>query len=186
MPTFDLGQVVGQKGPQGIEGPRGPQGNVGATGAQGSQGITGAQGERGATGIQGATGKQGVSGANGTTPNLQVGTTTTLAAGNAATVTRRGGSPDAAPVFDFGIPKGADAINPGDMTKAIYDPQGKSQDVFAYADTKMQKTGGAFTGTVSGVSPTGGAAKGFRNTYFGSGAPTSGLGANGDIYIDIG
>ena len=101
-------------------------------------------------------------------------------------VKRRAGSPDAAPIFDFGIPKGADAVNPGDMTKAVYDPKGKAQDIFAYADQKMPKTGGAFTGGVSGVSPTSGSTKGFRNIYFGSGAPASSLGANGDVYINIG
>ena len=99
---------------------------------------------------------------------------------------RRAGSPDAAPIFDFGIPKGADAVNPGDMTKAVYDPKGKAQDIFAYADQKMPKTGGTFTGGVSGVSPTSGSTKGFRNIYFGSGAPASSLGANGDVYINIG
>ena len=34
--------------------------------------------------------------------------------------------------------------------------------------------------------PTSGSAKGFRNIYFGSGAPGSSLGANGDVYINIG
>lgn len=159
MPTIDLGEVIGPQGPQG------PQGNKGDQGIQGPQGIPGN---------------------NGTTPNIQVGTTTTLAAGSAATVTRRAGSPDAAPVFDFGIPKGADAVNPGDMHKATYDPNSKAQDIFAYADQKMPKTGGAFTGTVSGVSPASGSTKSFRNIYFGSGAPASSLGANGDIYINIG
>jgi len=105
---------------------------------------------------------------------------------SAATVKRRAGSPDAAPIFDFGIPKGADAVNPGDMTKAVYDPKGKAQDIFTYADQKMPKTGGAFTGGVSGVSPTSGSTKGFRNIYFGNGAPASSLGANGDVYINIG
>lgn len=159
MPTFDLGQVVGPQGPQG------------------PQGIQG---------VQGIQGPQGVAGNDGSTPNIQVGTTETLAAGSAATVTRRAGSPDAAPIFDFGIPKGADAINPGDMHKSIYDPNGKAQDIFAYADQKMPKTGGAFTGGVSGVSPTSGSTKGFRNIYFGNGAPASSLGANGDVYINIG
>jgi hypothetical protein len=186
MPTFDLGQVVGAQGPQGETGPQGPQGDTGPQGPQGIQGETGPQGIQGIQGIQGETGAQGPAGADGVTPNIQVGTTTTLSAGSSATVTRRSGSPDAAPIFDFGIPKGADATNPGDMTKAVYDPQGKEQDVFAYADTKMSKTGGAFTGAVSGVSPTSGSTAGFRNIYFGSGAPASGLGANGDIYFNIG
>lgn len=158
MPTIDLGKVVGPQGPQGIQGPQG---------------------------VQGVQGPQGVEGNDGTTPNIQVGTTTTLAAGSSATVTRRSGSPDAAPIFDFGIPKGADAVNPGDMHKATYDPNNKAQDIFAYADQKMPKTGGAFTGGVSGVSPTSGSTKGFRNIYFGSGAPASSLGSNGDIYINI-
>ena len=68
------------------------------------------------------------------TPNIQVGTVDTVASDRPATVTRREGSPDAAPVFDFEIPKGRDPTNPGDMTKAVYDPSGKAQDVFAYAD----------------------------------------------------
>lgn len=186
MPTFDLGQVVGPQGPQGEQGPQGPQGETGPRGPQGIQGETGPQGETGATGAQGATGEQGPAGTDGVTPNIQVGTTTTLAAGSDATVTRRAGSPDAAPIFDFGIPKGADAVNPGDMTKAVYDPNGKAQDIFAYADAKMDKSGGEFTGTVGGVSPTSGTTKGFRNIYYGSGAPASSLGANGDIYINIG
>ena len=42
------------------------------------------------------------------TPDLKVGTVTTLSAGSKATVTRRAGSPNSAPVFDFGIPKGED------------------------------------------------------------------------------
>ena len=160
MPTIDLGKVVGPQGPQGVQGARGPQGATGAQGPKGEQGIQGPQGETGAKGATGATGAQGPAGADGSTPNIQVGTTTTLAAGSAATVKRRAGSPDAAPIFDFGIPKGADAVNPGDMTKAVYDPKGKAQDIFAYADQKMPKTGGAFTGGVSGVSPTSGSTKG--------------------------
>ena len=186
MPTFDLGSVVGPQGPQGATGPQGPQGATGAQGPQGIQGPKGDQGDPGTPGATGATGAQGPAGADGVTPNIQVGTTTTLAAGSDATVTRRAGSPDAAPIFDFGIPKGADAVNPGDMMKSVYDPTGKNADIFAYADGKMAKTGGAFTGGVSGVSPTSGSTKGFRNIYFGSGAPASSLGTNGDVYINIG
>lgn len=178
--------LTGERGVQGIQGIQGPQGVQGAAGPVGPTGPEGPQGETGAKGATGATGAQGPAGADGSTPNIQVGTTTTLAAGSAATVKRRAGSPDAAPIFDFGIPKGADAVNPGDMTKAVYDPKGKAQDIFAYADQKMPKTGGAFTGGVSGVSPTSGSAKGFRNIYFGNGAPASSLGANGDVYINIG
>lgn len=186
MPTFDLGSVVGPQGPQGATGPQGPQGETGPQGPQGPQGEKGDTGAAGATGATGATGPQGNPGADGVTPNVQAGTTTTLAAGSQATVTRRAGSPDSAPIFDFGIPKGADAVNPGDMMKSVYDTHGKNQDIFDYADSKMAKTGGEFTGAVGGVSPTSGNTKGFRNIYFGSGAPASSLGANGDVYINIG
>lgn len=75
----------------------------------------------------------------------------------------------------------------GDMKAVMYDPQGKKQDMFAYTDsvasTKMPRAGGAFTGVVSGVSPTSGSTGGFRNIYFGSSAPASTTGANGDVFI---
>lgn len=47
----------------------------------------------------------------------------------------------------------------------------------------MPRAGGAFTGVVSGVSPTSGSTGGFRNIYFGSSAPASTTGANGDVFI---
>lgn len=55
---------------------------------------------------QGIQGQTGQTGATGAVPNLSVGTVTTGAAGSAASVTRRSGSPDTAPVFDFSIPRG--------------------------------------------------------------------------------
>lgn len=51
-------------------------------------------------------GEQGEDGQPGLTPNIQVGNTTTLPAGSNATVTQRGTLEE--PIFDFGIPKGAD------------------------------------------------------------------------------
>ena len=45
-------------------------------------------------------------GDTGTVPDISVGTVTTLQPDQPATVTRRQGSPDTAPIFDFGIPKG--------------------------------------------------------------------------------
>lgn len=132
-PKGDTGDT-GPQGPQGETGPQGPQGeqgekgDTGATGPQGPQGETGPQGK---TGPQGETGPQGPQGADGVTPDVQAGTTTTLAPGSAATVTRRADSPDSAPVFDFGIPKG-DA-GTGDMEKSVYDPAGGEKQV-AFAD----------------------------------------------------
>lgn len=49
---------------------------------------------------------EGPKGDTGTVPNIAVGTVTTLLPGEPATVVRRSGSPDTAPIFDFGIPKG--------------------------------------------------------------------------------
>ncbi len=179
MPTFDLGKIVGPKGEQGIQGAQGQRGIQGIQGEKGDQGIQGMQG------VQGEKGEQGIPGNDGYTPNIQVGETATLVAGSDATVKRRTGSPDSAPIFDFGIPRGADALDPGDMKKSIYDPTGKAQDIFAYADKNIKKAGDEFTGVVRGVSPVVGTVGGFRNIYFGKGAPAPDLGTNGDVYFDI-
>ena len=64
---------------------------------------------------------KGDQGVPGPMPTLVVGDTTTLSPGSPATVTRRAGSPDAAPVIDFGIPRGVDGTGSGDMSKVIYD-----------------------------------------------------------------
>lgn len=138
MPTFYLGKVVGPQGPRGETGAKGEQGETGARGPQGVQGEVGPQGERGPQGIQGIQGPQGPAGADGVTPNLQVGTVSTVPSDRPAAVTRRAGSPDAAPVFDFEIPKGPDPVDPGDMQKATYDPQGLNRDVFAYAREQVK------------------------------------------------
>lgn len=61
---------------------------------------------RGTEDLIGPEGRPGAAGADGVTPDIQVGTVTTLPPGQPATVTRRAGSPDSAPVFDFGIPQG--------------------------------------------------------------------------------
>lgn len=61
---------------------------------------------RGADGSNGVNGTNGTNGTNGVTPNVQAGTTTTGAAGSAAAVVRRAGSPDTAPIFDFTVPRG--------------------------------------------------------------------------------
>lgn len=58
----------------------------------------------------------------GATPQIKVGTVTTLAAGTTATVTI-GGTVDE-PVFNFGIPKGQDGKGSGDMLKDDYDADG--------------------------------------------------------------
>lgn len=90
--------LTGPQGPQGEPGPQGPQG---PTGPQGPAGPVGPQGE---TGEQGEQGEQGPAGADGVSPTVSVGTTTTVAYGNPATVTNSGTTTDI--ILDFQIPQG--------------------------------------------------------------------------------
>lgn len=110
-----------------LKGAKGDKGDTGATGNDGTDGkevtlqatdtyiqwkydtdttwtnlipLSDLKGEKGEQGLQGTTGQDGI------TPNIQVGNTTTLEAGSSATVTQRGTTEN--PIFDFGIPKGAD------------------------------------------------------------------------------
>ena len=80
---LDTGTLKGEKGEQGEQGP---------------QGIQGEKGERGEQGIQ------GVQGADGQTPNITIGTVTTLNAGSSATAEITGTTPDL--TLNLGIPKG--------------------------------------------------------------------------------
>ena len=50
--------------------------------------------------------------------------------------------------FDFFVYNGANGTGAGDMLASTYDPQGKAQDIFAYADAKSNKAV-AFTVTLS-------------------------------------
>lgn len=83
-------------------------------------------------------------------PDIQIGTVTTLPAGSQAVVTRQEGSPNTAPVFDFGIPRGADGQGAGDMTAAVYDPQGKQQDIFRYTDEAVAAAKNQIDSALSG------------------------------------
>lgn len=129
-----VGNVVGQQGPTGpastVPGPTGPTGAAGKQGAPGKDGENGAPGiyygstqpsgpdfpvwidPSGAEGIPlsvtgptGATGSPGKDGAPGKTPNLTIGTVTTLEAGQNATASM-GGTAES-PVLNLGIPRGA-------------------------------------------------------------------------------
>ncbi len=66
-------------------------------------------------------GKRGDKGNTGVVPDIQVGTVTTLQPGSSVTVTRQAGSSDEAPVFNFGIPRGADGTGVGDVLWADID-----------------------------------------------------------------
>ena len=93
-------------------GEKGEKGEKGDTGAQGIQGVQGEKGDKGDKGSPGAKGDKGEPGAKGdkgdpgATPNLTVGTVTTLEAGQNATASITGESPDL--TLNLGIPKGAD------------------------------------------------------------------------------
>ena len=104
-----------------------PEGGSGGTGQDGKDGITptiGANGNwylgtedtgkpsRGETGPQGETGPAGQDGApgkDGVTPDIKIGTVTTLPAGSAATASMGGTA--AQPTLNLGIPKGANGDN---------------------------------------------------------------------------
>ena len=96
----------GPKGDAGAIGPQGPKGDAGAIGPQGPKGDAGATGPQGPKGDVGAIGPQGPKGDVGATPNISIGTTSTLPAGSDATASITG-TPEN-PVLNFGIPKGAD------------------------------------------------------------------------------
>ena len=65
MTEYNLGHVVGERGPKGDTGPQGPQGPKGDTGATGPQGPAGLKGDKGDTGPQGEKGPKGDTGSQG-------------------------------------------------------------------------------------------------------------------------
>lgn len=78
---------------------------TGPTGATGSPGVKGDTGSPGAKGDKGEPGAKGDKGDTGATPNLSIGTVTTLDAGQNATASM--GGTTANPVLNLGIPRGA-------------------------------------------------------------------------------
>lgn len=82
-----------------------PRGNKGDKGDTGSPGAKGDKGEPGAKGEPGSPGAKGDKGDPGATPNLTIGTVTTLEAGQNATASM-GGTAES-PVLSLGIPRGA-------------------------------------------------------------------------------
>ena len=99
--TFSDGQTFQDKLDAGML-----KGDKGEPGEQGSQGPQGEKGDTGATGPQGEVGPQGPAGADGQTPNITIGTVTTLNAGSNATASITGTTPNL--ILNLGIPKGAD------------------------------------------------------------------------------
>ena len=82
MTEYNLGHVVGEKGPKGDTGPQGPQGPKGDTGATGPQGPQGLKGDKGDTGPQGPQGEKGDPGT--ITIDTSLSTTSTNAVQNQA------------------------------------------------------------------------------------------------------
>lgn len=80
-------------------GEKGDKGDTGSPGAKGDKGEPGAKGEPGSPGAKGDKGDTGA------TPNLSIGTVTTLEAGQNATASM-GGTAES-PVLNLGIPRGA-------------------------------------------------------------------------------
>ena len=128
---LDNGILKGNKGDKGDTGEQGPQGlkgdkgDTGERGPQGEQGIQGLPGEKGEKGERGEQGIQGVQGTDGQTPNITIGTVTTLNSGSNATAEITGATPNL--TLNLGIPKGdkgdkGDAGSGGTATSADIEP----------------------------------------------------------------
>lgn len=90
-------------------GATGPQGADGKDGTNGTDGAPGKDGADGAPGKDGVPGKDGAPGKDGVTPDIKIGTVTTLPAGSEATASMGGTA--AQPTLNLGIPKGANGAN---------------------------------------------------------------------------
>lgn len=82
---------------------------------------------KGDKGNKGDQGDPGSAGNDGFSPTVSV---ETISGGHRITIT------DAAGSQSFDVLDGASGSGSGDMNAATYDPQGKAQDIFAYADKK--------------------------------------------------
>ena len=99
--------------------------------------IVGQKGDKGDKGDTGLQGLPGTDGQNGLTPNFIIGDVVTGLPGTDVNVEISGATPNYE--LEFTIPrgeKGPAGDGTGDMTVSVYDPTGKSQDIFAYADSK--------------------------------------------------
>ena len=113
-----LASLKGEPGAAGASGKDGEDGKTPYVGDNGnwyigaddtgkpSRGAKGEPGSPGARGEPGSPGAKGDKGDTGATPNLTIGTVTTLDAGQNATASITGESPDL--TLNLGIPKGAD------------------------------------------------------------------------------
>lgn len=107
----------GAKGDKGEPGAKGDKGNDGSPGAKGDKGDPGMPGKDGADGAPGKDGTNGTNGKDGLTPNISIGTVTTLDAGASATAGITGTTPNL--TLNLGIPKGAKG-EPGEGGAGAY------------------------------------------------------------------
>lgn len=139
----------GEKGDTGATGAKGDKGDTGATGPQGETGPQGPQGETGPAGVDGAPGKDGAPGAKGdtgATPNIQIGTVTTLDAGADATASMSGTVEN--PLLNLGIPKGEDGSSSGDILICHISGSGTDADPYACDKTSQEINEAATAGKI--------------------------------------
>ena len=153
--------LIAAKGEQGATGPQGPQGEKGdpfryedftleqlaalkgEKGDPGEKGEKGDQGEKGEKGEKGDPGERGVNWRGAYSPDTTYyqydgvsfnGSSYILTAEES-----QGNAPTNTLYWDLLAAKGADGAGAGDMLASVYDPQGKAQDIFNYADTHDSK-----------------------------------------------
>ena len=136
----DLGSAVG---PQGKKGDKGDTGAKGDTGEKGDKGDKGEKGDTGNTGATGAQGVQGVQGEPGYSPTVEISKTGKV---TTVTITDENGA------HTFTINDGMDGTGSGDMHTSTYDPKGKAQDIFAYADAQAGAAMDAATSAAAAAS----------------------------------
>jgi hypothetical protein len=165
--------IMGPAGPQGPQGDPGVDGADGATGPAGPTGATGPAGPTGATGPVGATGPQGPAGADGADGT--------------------DGAPGSQIYFGTGVPSSGLGID-GDVyeNKSNGDLYQKIGGSWVLQDNLtgpqgaqgIQGVAGADGADGSDGAPGADGADGAPGSqiYFGTGAPSSGLGIDGDVY----
>lgn len=158
--TEDTGKPSrGATGPQGADGKDGANGTDGADGhtpvitASKSGKVTtikvdgeavamvndGADGTNGTNGAPGKDGADGAPGKDGVTPDIKIGTVTTLPAGSAATASMGGTA--AQPTLNLGIPKGASGANANVTKDAVVGALGFTP--IGAADVPVKSVNGA-------------------------------------------
>ena len=94
-------------------------------------------------------------GETGAVPDISVGTVTTLEPEQSAYVTRRSGSPDEDPVFDFGIPRGQTGSAANVYGSTVDMSPDDSTKVKAAIETRANKVSGGTSGNFAGLDSNG-------------------------------